>query len=67
MANLTIQTCDECRKEARRLLKIDNHLYCSRDCYLTACKRLFDSMWFQELKKQSESVPPKQQPLSIVA
>jgi hypothetical protein len=67
MANLQIQTCDECRKESPRLLNLENRLYCSRDCYLVACKRLFDSMWFDKLKNHPQIVTVKQKKFTIVA
>ncbi|MCI0411960.1 hypothetical protein L0222_04055 [bacterium] len=50
MATLTIMVCDECGKEARRLIEINHGVYCSRECYLTFCKRLFDLRWIQALR-----------------
>jgi len=55
MATLTITVCDECRKEARRLIKIGDGVYCSRECYLAVCKRVFDSNWMEALKLPASS------------
>ena len=58
MATLTFQACDECGDRGPRLVELDNRIYCSRDCYLTACKRIFDARWMDLLKssEKDESV-----------
>jgi hypothetical protein len=56
MATLTVSVCDECGKEARRLIEINHGVYCSRECYLSFCKRLFDFHWIQALRP---SLPPE--------
>jgi|GEM_PF-4330404 len=58
MATLWISVCDECGREARRLIEMDHRLYCSRECYVTACKRLFDERWLTALTT-SETIPSK--------
>jgi len=59
MATLTIVLCDECGREARRVVEIDGRLYCGRECYLTACKRLFDRRWFETLRTGESTQKPK--------
>jgi hypothetical protein len=45
------EACDECGARGRKLLDIDNHVYCSRECYLDFCKRKFDVRWMELLKE----------------
>ena len=54
MANISYQACDECGDRGSRLIELDNRIYCSRDCYLMACKRIFDSRWMELLKASEE-------------
>lgn len=69
MGKTTIRVCDECRKEARRLIKIGDGLYCSRECYLAMCKRVFDSNWMEALKlgKSTEQFEKINSPFHKVA
>ena len=50
MASITYQACDECGDRGTRLIELDGRIYCSRDCYLIACKRIFDARWIELLK-----------------
>lgn len=67
MATLTVLSCDECGKETRRVVEIEDHLYCSRDCYLTACKRYFDQRWFEMLRTGESDLKPKVVTPKVVA
>ena len=69
MATLTFTVCDECRKETKRLIRIDHSHYCCRDCYLAACKRLFDLHWLAMLEDSSsdERIHKTKRNLSRVA
>jgi hypothetical protein len=70
MATVNFQACDECGDGGPRLVELDNRIYCSRDCYLTACKRIFDARWMELLKsseKTSTSTKAKNLLLSRIA
>jgi hypothetical protein len=54
MATITYQACDECSDRGPRLIELNNRLYCSRECYLRACKRIFDSRWLEMLNHSKD-------------
>ena len=59
MATVTKRVCDECGKEGRRLIELDQRLYCSRNCFLSVCKRRFDGLWMQQLQTTQSPLPVK--------
>jgi hypothetical protein len=46
---VSYRVCAECQAISHKSLEVDGRLYCSRDCYLAFCKRVFDAKWIEML------------------
>jgi len=56
MAMVSFLACDECGQAVRKSVDLDGRVYCSRDCYLKYCKRVFDMRWMKMLA--TRELPP---------